>query len=111
MFQLLRWQFSLRALLCLITFVGLFLAYHVEWIHHRAAIRQDKRVSPCNGLGLGVFPPLVLWMVGEQGERCLWVRDATLAEARYVKQVFPEARVSLIAADGDWVTIEGKGRQ
>jgi hypothetical protein len=105
-------QFSLATMLVIVTLLGGFLAYHVNWIRQRQGFRtvEHPRRSPIGGNPFpDVFVPApgLLWLFGEKGHYSVELEftseDGHLQsgltaeeekEKARVQRLFPEAHIN-----------------
>lgn len=99
-----RLSVSLRTLFVLLTIIGGWLGYQLNWIRQRRELLQDRcyranhanyNVPPPPGGYVNASPPSTLGLVGEQGYAMIWrlwtgpIPDAQ--ERRRVEKLLPEA--------------------
>jgi hypothetical protein len=89
-----RLRFSIGLLFAATAFIGIVLAYNVNWMRERARVRRDPRVEEFQFLGTGKSPPGMLGLFGDYGNQYLIVRDPKRGEIEYLGRLFPEAKVS-----------------
>ncbi len=92
-----RFRFSLRTLLVVVTLVGCWLGYQLNWIRQRHAAFQDRRLQIVRLSPPAYSPgaPQLLWLFGERGITGVYLMDPELTpgDLKRLKSLFPEACV------------------
>jgi len=99
-FSFLRFRYSLRALLVLMTAFALFLGYHLNWIHQRrAAIDSGSLLAVEYSGDLSPPGPGLLWLFNERGYDTVFVPNDSEDTLKRARALFPEANF-VSPADG-----------
>lgn len=98
--SVLRFRYSLRALLVLMTLLALFFWYHVDWIKQRRAAIDSGYVLAVEYSG-DISPPGpgLLWLFKERGYDTVFVPNDSEDTLKWARALFPEANF-VSPADG-----------
>jgi hypothetical protein len=98
-----RWfRFGLRTMFVVVTVVCVWLGYHVNWMHRRRALLNERNVAV--SFAPARRPPsFALWLLGERGATGVFLQydgwmgaewsEANEAQKILASQLYPEAQI------------------